>query len=56
MKRTVTIEAKKTYVQKSRDANYRASLKLEGFQVDSDARLPATKTALVEKYRRMSAQ
>lgn len=56
MKRVVTIESKKAFVQKSREANYQASLKLEGFKIDSSVKLPATKTALVEKYRSMSTK
>lgn len=51
MASSVSLEAKKAYIRKSRSANYTASLRLEGFKVDSPSSSTGSpKSKLIEKY------
>lgn len=51
--KTLTLKAKKSYYARVRSSNYRASMRLEGFQVsDSESVKPLpSRQAVIEKYR-----
>ncbi|KXJ49662.1 YhfG family protein [Alloalcanivorax venustensis] len=51
--KTLTLKAKKSYYARFRGSNFRASLRLEGFQVsDSESVKPLpSRQAVIEKYR-----
>jgi len=52
MAKSISLEAKKAYVRKSRSGNYTASMRLEGIIVDSTPRAQTlTKSQLIAKYK-----
>ena len=49
-----TLEQKKKYIQDSRHKNFRASLRLEGFEI-SDSAPSLSKSEILQKYTRTAA-
>lgn len=51
--KTLTLKAKKSYHARVRRSNYRASMRLEGFQVSKAAPVPPSpsRQAVINKYR-----
>ncbi|RMJ04475.1 hypothetical protein DOQ08_01798 [Marinobacter litoralis] len=46
-------EQKAAHVRKTRMANYRASMRLEGFHMKESAKMPS-KTTLIQKYKKLA--